>query len=47
MVSTMASCFDSGNILPCINHTYMTLIPKVKNPWRVSGFRPIIVSHFI
>ena len=22
MVSTMASCFDSGNILPCINHIY-------------------------
>ena len=26
------SCLNSGTILKSINHTFLTLIPKVKNP---------------
>lgn len=47
MVSIMASYFDSGNILPRINHTYITLIPKVKSPWRVYVFRPIAMCNIL
>ena len=35
------SCLNSSNLLKSINHTFITLIPKVSNPESVSEFRPI------
>lgn len=36
-----------GSIPPCINHAYITLIPKVKSPIRVSEYRPIYLCNII
>ena len=41
------SCLNSGQILSSINHTYITLIPKVKNPEKVTEFRPISLCNVI
>ena len=41
------SCLNSRSILKAINHTFITLIPKVQNPERVSDFRPIILCNVI
>ena len=35
------SCLNSGSIPASLNHTYITLISKLKNSERVSDFRPI------
>lgn len=36
-----------GNIPPSINHNYITLIPKVKSPTKVSEFRPISLYKIV
>ena len=41
------SCLNSGTILKSINHTFLTLIPKVKNPEIVAQFRPISLYNVI
>ncbi|KAL0013801.1 hypothetical protein SO802_000870 [Lithocarpus litseifolius] len=41
------SCPNSGSLLKSINHTFITLIPKVSNPKNVSEFRPIILCNVI
>ena len=41
------SCLNSGTILKSINHTFLTLIPKVKNPETVAQFRPISLCNVI
>ena len=41
------SCLNSGTILKSINHTFITLIPKVKNPEIVAQFRPISLCNVI
>ena len=41
------SCLNSTSILRSINHTFITLIPKVQNPERVSNFRPISLCNVI
>ena len=41
------SCLNSTSILRSINHTFITLIPKVHNPERVSNFRPISLCNVI
>ena len=41
------SCLNSGTILKSINHTFITLIPKVKNPETVAQFRPISLCNVI
>ena len=41
------SCLNSGTILKSINHTFLTLIPKVKNPEIVAQFRPISLCNVI
>ena len=41
------SCLNSRSILRSINHTFITLIPKVQNLERVSDFRPISLCNVI
>ena len=41
------SCLNSGTILKSINHTFITLIPKIKNLETVAQFRPISLCNFI
>jgi ribonuclease HI len=41
------SCLNSGKLLSSINHTFITLIPKVKNPEKVTEFRPISLCNVI
>ena len=47
ITQAVLSCLNSGSILKSINHTFITLIPKVKNPERVSEFRPISLCNVI
>lgn len=39
--------FHSGKILKEINHTFITLIPKIDNPSSASPFRPISLCSTI
>ena len=41
------TCLNSGSIPSTINCTFITLIPKVKNPSRVSNFHPIALCNII
>ena len=47
ITQVVLSCLNSGSILKSINHTFITLIPKVKNLERVSEFRPISLCNVI
>ena len=41
------SCLNSGTFLQYINHTFITLIPKVDNPEFVAQFRHISLCNVI
>ena len=43
----MLDFLNSGNMVPDINHTNIVLIPKVKNPEKMSNFRPISLCNVI
>ena len=47
VVSAVLVFLNNGNMLPEINHTNIVLIPKVKNPQKVSEFRPISLCNVI
>ena len=41
------SCLNSGSIPASLNHTHITLIPKLKNSERVADFRPISLCNIL
>ncbi len=47
VVQAVLSSINSGKLLPSINHTFVTLIPKVKNPEQVTEYRPISLCNVI
>ena len=47
VLAAIINCLNSGFIPPSINHTFITLIPKVKSPTIVSEFRPISLCNVI
>ena len=40
-------CLNSGKMPSGLNHTFLTLIPKVKSPEKVSDFRPIALCNIL
>ena len=47
MVEAVLSCLNSGTILPGLNHTFISLIPKVKSPEYVTEFQPIALCNIL
>ena len=47
VTQAVLSCLNSGCILKSINHTFITLIPKVKTPERVTEFHPISLCNVV
>ena len=47
VVLAVLDFLNNGNMLPDINHTNIVLVPKVKNPERMSEFRPISLCNVI
>ena len=47
ITKAVLNCLNSGKILKAINHTYITLIPKVKNLEDVKEFHPISLCNVI
>ena len=45
VVEVVLSCLNFGTILPGLNHTFISLIPKVKSP--VTEFRPIALCNIL
>ena len=43
----MLSCLNSGSLIPGLNHTFISLIPKVKNPEFITEFRPIALCNIL
>ena len=47
VTNAVLSCLNSCKIPESINHTFITLIPKVPSPKRMSDFRPISLCNVI
>ncbi len=47
VAKAVLTCLNMGKILKAINHTYITLIPKVQNPEAMVDFRPISLCNVI
>lgn len=47
MVNVVLSCLNSGKILSGLNHTSITLIPKVKSPKYVTEFHAIALCNIL
>ena len=47
IVKVVIFCLNSKEVLSCLNHTYITLIPKVKSPKFISKFRPIALCNVL
>jgi hypothetical protein len=47
VTKAVLTCLNSGKILKAINHTHITLVPKVKNPEAVANYRPISLCNVI
>ena len=47
IVTAVLDFLNDGIMLPALNHTNIVLIPKVKNPEKMSDFRPISLCNVI
>ena len=47
VTNVVLSYLNSGCLLKSINHTFITLIPKVKNLEKLTEFRPISLCNVI
>ena len=47
VIQAVLDCLNMGKLLPSLNHTFVTLIPKMKNPERVTDYRPISLCNVI
>ena len=47
VVDVVLDFLNNGHMLPDINHSYIVLIPKVKNSEKMSKFRPISLCNVI
>ena len=47
VIEAVLSCLNSSTLLSSINHTFVTLIPKVKNPKKVIEYRPISLCNVV
>ena len=47
MAEAVLFCLNTGSVPPSINRTFITLIPKVKSPVRVSEYRPIALCNIL
>jgi len=47
VVEAILTCLNTGSIPPLINHTFITLIPKVESLVRVSEYRPIALCNIL
>ena len=47
VIHTILSYLNSASLPHSINHTFITLIPKIKNPQPVNDFRPISLCNVL
>ena len=47
VATAVLSCLNSGKLVSGLNHTFISLIPKVKNLVLVSEFRPIALCNIL
>ena len=47
ITEAVLSSLNLSSLLKSINHTFISIIPKVKNPESVTGFRPISLCNLI
>ena len=47
IVKAVLFCLNTSEIIPGLNHTFITLIPKVKNPDFISEYRPIALCNVL
>ncbi|KAL3519963.1 hypothetical protein ACH5RR_018112 [Cinchona calisaya] len=45
IMAVISSFFHLGQLLTAINHTFISLIPKIPNPSLVSHYRPISLCN--
>ena len=47
MIKTILNALNSGCVHESLNETFIPLIPKIKNPKKVSDFRPISLCNVV
>ena len=47
VTEAVLSTLNTGTIPKAINHTFLTLIPKIQSPRKVTDFRPISLSNVL
>ena len=47
IVKAVLFCLNTSEIMPGLNHTFITLIPKVKSPEFISEYRPIALCNVL
>ena len=47
IVKAVLFCLNTSEIIPGLNHTFITLIPKVKSPEFISEYRPIALCNVL